>query len=117
MRTRTLEINQILIGVLVAIVVVYGLFEARVLLGLFTIEVTSAYDGQTFTEPLIPITGTVKHAETIYLNGMSIPINRDDSFAEHYLLSPGYNEISIRAENTFGRSETVHLRLYLKKEE
>lgn len=99
------------------LIVVYGLFEARVLLGWFKIEVTSIYDGETFTEPLITIAGSVKHAQTIYLNGRSIPINRNDGFTEHYLLSPGYNEVSIRAENTFGRSESVDLRLYLKKTE
>lgn len=92
----------------------YGLFAARVLLGAFRIEIDNPKDGQTFTEPLVPISGSVKHAETIQMNGRTIPVNRDNTFSENYLLSPGYNEVVVTAENKFGRRESVVLRLYLQ---
>lgn len=114
MRKDSIEIHHILIAILFVVILGYGLFAARVLLGAFHIEVDSPKDGQTFTEPLIPISGSVKHAETIQMNGRTIPVNRDNTFTEQYLLSPGYNEVVIEASNKFGRSEAVTLRLFLE---
>ena len=114
MRKDSIEIHHILITILAVIILGYGLFSARVLLGAFRIEIDSPNDGQTFTEALVPVTGTVKHAETIQMNGRTIPVNRDNTFAESYLLSPGYNEVVIKATNKFGRSEAVTLRLFLE---
>lgn len=114
MRKDSIEIYHIAIAVLVAGIVIYGLFQARVLLGVFHIDIETPVDGATYTEALVPVVGSVKHAESISINGRTVSVNRDNSFSESYLLSPGYNEVVIEATNKFGRSEAVTLRLFLQ---
>lgn len=114
LRKDSIEIYHILLAVLLVGVLFYGLFEARVLLGAFKIDIETPENGATLTDPLVAITGSVKHAETISINSRTIPVNRDNTFSESALLSPGYNEIRVEATNKFGKKEGVTLHLYLE---
>ena len=113
LRKDSIEIYHILLAVLLAGTLFYGLFEARVLLGAFKIQIDNPTNGVTLTDPLLAIEGKVRHAESIQINGRTIPVNRDNTFSESYLLSPGYNEVAVTAANKFGKSEEVILHLFL----
>lgn len=113
-RREDLELRHLLFIGLFVFVILYGLYEARVVLGAFRITIDEPKNGETRTDPLLMIHGSAPRAEVVEVNTRAIPLQKDGSFEDAYLLSPGYNEITIAARNKFGKTKTEVLQIELE---
>ncbi len=68
--------------------------------------VRTAPDGTTLTSAVLPIKGSARHARELLINGRPITMNRDGSFADEILLSPGYNIVEVALRDQFGNQKT-----------
>jgi hypothetical protein len=81
----------------------YGLFQARGILQGPQIAIARPISGATATTSLIEIAGTASAVVSLTLNDRPIHTTVDGAFSEELLLSPGYNVMSVRARDRFGR--------------
>ena len=96
-----------------AIVLGYGAFRAQNLVEGPQLTVTSPQNGSSFDKPLIAISGTAKNISFLTLNGNKIFTDESGAYNEHILLSPGYNIVTIEAQDRFGRIVEKTLQLTL----
>jgi Glucodextranase, domain B len=95
-------IKIVLMSALFVFIVLYGLFNARNLIfGVKIKEVNMVY-GTEGEKNVVKITGNAKNAKILSLNGREISIDQAGNFNETIALLPGYNIISLKAEDKFG---------------
>jgi len=99
---------------IVAILAGYAYFESRAFLGGPQITVVTPENGATVEDDLIMITGTAQHISHITMNGRQIFVDTAGKFAEQYILSYGYNVITVAVEDRYGRTHEEHLELIYK---
>jgi hypothetical protein len=100
----------------IAILVLYTLFNSRLLRKGPEITDLNIYNGQVFNEEnLIEITGKAENISFISLNGRQIFINEDKEFREKILLTNKINLVEIFAEDKFGKN--TNERMYLTLDE
>ncbi len=68
-----------------------------------TLTVASITDGETVTDGTLHVAGTAKNATRLSLNDGPILIDQEGAFNEQLLLLPGYNIITLKAEDRFGK--------------
>ena len=78
------------------------------------IMITYPQDGSLATTSEIEITGTTKNIQDISLNDGKIFIDEQGNFKEKLLLSYGYNIITLKANDKFGRSTEKKLEIIYK---
>lgn len=99
----------------VAAIGVYVYTNTQTLIAGPRISITSPADGALIaTSSAVSVTGSVKHATHVNLNGRAITIDQHGRFREQLLLMPGYNIISIYATDRFGRTHTRELELVFR---
>ncbi len=86
------------------LILIYGFFNARLLIAGPQIEIFSPENGMSFDTPFIEIFGKARNTSFISMNGNPIYINENDEFREKLLLSPGTSIIKIDARDRFERS-------------
>ncbi len=95
---------QLTATVLAAIIVVgYGLARSYDLLAGPAIELESLENGQTISQDFLLVRGEAKRIANLFLNGRQIFTDESGAFREPLLLFPGYNAISLKAHDKFGR--------------
>lgn len=77
------------------------------------IVVTEPVNGETVTEPFIPLKGTATGIAYLYLNDRQIFTDRAGAFRESLLLHPGYNILVLRAKDRFERTAEIRVELFL----
>ncbi len=60
-------------------------------------------DGQVVTNSYLEIKGQMKNAASITINGAPVLPNQEGAFTDQVILQPGYNPITIRTEDKFGK--------------
>ena len=96
--------NRLLVFALIVFFVFllgYAYFEAQGLLFGPKIDVPSA--STTVHESLIIIKGQAERITALYMNGKQIPTTENGSFEQPFLLAPGYNYITLEAQDRAGR--------------
>ena len=83
----------------------YAAVEAHAYLRGITIAVHEPTNGATVHAPLVTIAGEIANAAFITLNGRELLTDEGGNFTERILLSPGYNRITIAAQDKFDRME------------
>lgn len=68
-------------------------------------QIATASDGSTLSTPFLPIVGTSKHAKEILINGRPVAVDRNGSFNDEVLLSPGYNIVEVALKDQFGNQK------------
>ncbi|MBI1999533.1 MAG: hypothetical protein HYS74_02720 [Parcubacteria group bacterium] len=68
------------------------------------IEISFPPDGATLNESLVTITGRATNITALTLNGREISVAQNGRVSETVLLSYGYNVITFRARDRFGRN-------------
>ena len=101
---RDSRLTYIALGIFFLIVAGYAYFEARGILFGPSITVTSQVT--EVHDPFIIIKGQADRISSLSMNGRSIAVTEDGSFAEPYLLAPGYNRIVLDARDKYGRSRS-----------
>ncbi len=99
------------IAVLFLIIGLYAYHTTRALVNGAIITVSSVSDGATITEKTLEVAGTAKNAVLLALDDRAIPVSQNGGFSEKLVLSPGYNIISLKAEDRFGKKVSKEIRL------
>ncbi len=71
----------------------------------------SPANGTVLTDPLITVEGRVDRINRLYFNDRQIFADPDQKFSESLLLLPGYNILTIRAQDQFEREVKKKLNL------
>ena len=97
--------------ILVVGILGYTYFQTKNIIIGPVIIITSPHNGSTLETPVIDVIGMTKNISHITLNDRKIFVDEGGSFSEKLLLSPGYNIITIQAEDKFGRKTKKVLEL------
>ncbi len=84
-------------------IVIYGVYKTRLISTGVDLTVSGIENGQIYDEGTLEITGNAKRARHILISGREITINQNGDFTDFLILSPGYNIITISAEDRFGK--------------
>ncbi|HEU0080872.1 MAG TPA: hypothetical protein VFQ72_02515 [Candidatus Paceibacterota bacterium] len=95
----------------IALVVGYGCFKAKSLAEGPRLVVESPADGSPFRDALVSVRGTAGNISFLTLNGNKIYTDESGAYSEDILLSPGYNKVTVEAQDRFGRKVTRTLQL------
>lgn len=71
---------------------------------------------QQSTSPIIKLEGTAKHAKEVLVNGHPLETELSGNFSDTLALVPGYNIITVRATDSFGRTKEKSFSTYYKGE-
>ena len=92
----------------------YALFQARNIISGPIVIVQEPENGATLDYSLVDIKGTAKNISHISMNDRQIFTDDKGEFNEKLLLSYGYNIITIKAKDRFGRDTEKTLELIYK---
>src|SRR5688500_16342132 len=97
--------------VVAAIVILYAYNRFEGFLAGPSIEIDSPPNGSTVNTVLLTLEGIAKQVAFITLNDRQIFVNEEGAIYEQMLLFPGYNIISLKATDRFGRKIEKRLEL------
>jgi hypothetical protein len=103
-----------LISLFAAGIIGYALFQTRNLIQGPIIKIHSPVNGSSLTKSFVEIEGAAKNISYINLNDRQIFTDESGAFSERLLLSYGYNIITLRARDKFGREVEKTLELVYK---
>ena len=106
-----------MIGIVVffAVITVYAFYQTHALAeGPEIILEEPTVSSLVTTNPVLVIKGQAKQISRLYLNNWQIFTNQDGHFNEKLLLARGYNKVSLRAEDKFGREIASDFELVYK---
>lgn len=111
---------KFVLGLVVFLLVVSGIsgyayFQSRDFLRGPQVTITSPKNGETVEKPVVVIEGATQHVAYISLNDGTIFIDSQGLFKEKLLLLPGYNILTIKAEDRFGKKVKKTLELVYKE--
>lgn len=115
--TRTISIKKYLrigiFGGLFLFIIIYTIFQTKAISRGVDLIVNGLTDGVSIDNGLVSISGKATHATHLLINGREIVIDEEDNFKEELVLSPGYNIITIEAEDRFDKkTQEVYRVLY-----
>lgn len=116
MNRRSLR-NALITTVLVAAIAGIGIYayqQSAAFIRGPVVTIEGPQDGETFRKQRITVQGSAEHIAYMRLNGRQIYTNQQGVFREALLLAPGYNIITITAEDKFGRTNTQKRALVYK---
>jgi hypothetical protein len=118
--TRTINIKRYLgfgvLGALFVFIVAYSIFQTRSLAKGVDLLVNGITDGEIFEGNILKLSGQATHAKHIMINDREILVDKDDNFSEELVLSPGYNIITIEAEDKFDKKTDAIYRVFYKED-
>lgn len=95
------------VGLFGLLLLYFALYQFRALREGPMIDLIGIEHGASTSTPLLSVSGSVKNARSLTLNDRSVLFDLKGAFAEKLLLSPGYNIISLIAEDVRGRTTEV----------
>lgn len=117
--TRTISIKNYIklfsvIG-LFSFIFIYSLFQTRSIKNGVLLQVNNIENGIETTEEIFSIEGNAKHASQLLVNGREILIDKENNFKTEVLLSPGYNIVTIEAEDRFNKYTKQIFEVFLRE--
>jgi len=101
--TRKL-LKIIIVSIILLCIFSYTAYEIQKLVFGPKIEVFSPTNGALISNSLTEVSGIAKNINNISLNDRKIFVDEQGNFKEKLLLSYGYNIITIKASDKFGRN-------------
>ena len=89
----------------------YTYMEVRGMLQGPRITLTSPENGVSVTEKVLTVSGTALNTRRITFNARDIIVDEEGNFSELHILSPGYNALTLRAEDRFDNEITKVLEI------
>lgn len=102
------------LSIFFVLIIVYAFFVSRDLIFGVKIKNVNITDGATITENILKVTGNAKNAINLTLDDREISVDQQGNFSETIALLPGYNIISIKAEDKFGYKDEKNYKLMYK---
>lgn len=90
---------------------VYAYLQSREFLRGPQVNIISPKNGETLESALLTIEGAAHNVTSISLNDGAIFVDSDGNFREKLLLLPGYNILTIKASDRFGKKTEKTLEL------
>ena len=105
------NLGVILASVFFLLFVLYGGFEAaKVVLGP-SLTIISPKNLATLNKPLVTVSGKVLRAAYITIDDRQIFADQNGNIADRLLLLPGYNIITIKVRDRFGKEVSKRIEL------
>lgn len=101
------------IGIVLLLLLGYGLLEARHLISGPSITLAVPSDYTTFPGGFITVSGTVDNTENLSLNGGPLPIDEEGYFEKTVVYASGGGILSLTATDRFGRSVTERRTIFV----
>ncbi|MEX0934811.1 MAG: hypothetical protein WDZ70_00600 [Candidatus Paceibacterota bacterium] len=119
MRTLTLGtvIKYTMITLFVGALLGYGYHAVNPFLAGPSLTLITPEDNAHLEKPLIEVRGSVQNLSHLYLNGRSITMTQEGTFAEELLLVPGYNTVELTGTDRFGREITTRRQIVYTEQE
>ena len=115
MSSNVKKITQIAgLSLFFLLIIFYAFFVSRDLIFGVRIRKVNLNDGATVTDNIMKITGNAKNAIKLILDGREISVDQTGNFSETIALLPGYNIISIKAQDKFGYIDEKNYKLIYK---
>lgn len=105
------------IFMIVVLIASYGFYQSRFLLKGPELSVWDPTDGSAVLQSVLEIKGEAKNISYISLDGRQIFVNEEGAFKEKVLLSPGYNALTFKATDKFGKEVEKTIGLFFKETE
>ncbi|OGI61215.1 hypothetical protein A2645_00485 [Candidatus Nomurabacteria bacterium RIFCSPHIGHO2_01_FULL_39_9] len=86
------------------VVVGYAYFKTKDLFHGVSLQINGLIDNGNYSEPAVEITGLARKTKNLSINGEEIFISPEGTFRDLRILLPGYNIITIRAVDRFGKA-------------
>lgn len=103
---------KIALFVLVSVtIIIYSYVQTKNLIIGPKIAITSPQNGSTVTDPLITLLGTSKNISKISVNDRPILVDQRGNFRDELVVQIGYNIISIKGSDRFGKEKEVTLEI------
>lgn len=81
----------------------YVTFNTRLVLRGISLSIEGLENGKIYNEGSIEIDGNAKRAKHLLVNGREVYMDQEGNFKDFVILLPGYNVISVTAEDKFGK--------------
>lgn len=94
-----------------AFIIIYAFSRSSNLIFGVKINNVNIINGRAVAEPIVKVTGNAKNAINLTLNGREISIDQNGDFSETIALLPGYNIISLRAQDKFENNDEKNYQL------
>ena len=101
-------------ALLFIIILGYTYYKTKDLIMGVALKIEGISDGQSFVDPLIKISGSAKNAVLLSIDDREIFIDKEAKFEEKVLLLPGYNILTVKAEDKFGKKIQKNYQLILE---
>lgn len=88
---------------LFAFIISYSVMKTLPLLRGVELSLTGIKDGGTVSSNMLALAGRALHAKHLRINGHEILINEKSEFSENIFLLPGYNIVTVDAEDRFDK--------------
>ncbi len=75
------------------------------------INITEPTNGAEISNSYVTITGRVERATNLLINGSATNIDEKGNFSDNVVIFPGMNQITVTAQDQFGRSTKDQLTL------
>lgn len=108
-----LLIKRVLIGLGIIIVLGYSYFVLSGLVRGPRILLSTPENGFSTTTPLITIAGVAIHSNNLTINGAVTPLDLEGNFRSQLILAPGYNIMTIAAQDRYNRTVEQKLEINL----
>jgi hypothetical protein len=99
-------------------ILLYAILNTRLISRGIDLSINGIENGKIYTEGTLEITGNAKRAKHVLVNGREISVNQQGDFKDYLVLLPGYNIMTISAEDKFGKitQETFDIVREVKEE-
>lgn len=108
------KLEVYLIGGLILLSLLYGLFKAYPLIRGPSITIYNPQDGDTVASSSFELSGLALRAKEITVQGRLIPIGTDGHFTELLVANPPYTILVISATDYYGKTVTKTIRVIPK---
>lgn len=81
------------------------------------LSLPSLKDGAVYNDAYVPIKGRTRSPQLLTINDRPITLTKDGYFNEAVILSEGYNTVSVRLVDRFGKTQERTYHLVLEKQD
>ncbi|MEZ4102956.1 MAG: hypothetical protein R3B55_00020 [Candidatus Paceibacterota bacterium] len=81
----------------------YAILNTRLISRGINLSINGVENGKIYEDGVLAINGNAKRAKHVLINGREISLDQEGEFKYFLVLLPGYNIVTISAEDKFGK--------------
>lgn len=119
--TRTTSIKTyIRLGLIIgffAFMIALAFFQTKALSEGVTLKISGLQNGEMTDQGIVSLSGSAKHAKHLIINGREVVVNQENNFTEELVLSPGYNIVTVEAEDRYAKKTEATYKVFFDDKE